>query len=248
MCGGGVGIGLGVAGCLLLCVVGWIGFDCYRLYEVKPCVEEAKEAVTKLKDLPSKYKKETTGYTNELKALKDKGTAKVNELLHEAAQAGMHFDTAKAQELKNEASAEVAKDAEEQKTITDKIKAVPGELKEETCDDGAAIPSQFQTCLGYLSGNIIYAVAAPKGMPTSEELQPYIQQATGLVKSAGCGSPAALAALLSAGDALNLSAQMTSSGVLFVAAASVSAMAASFLLAAGRSGSMRALREPLVEP
>lgn len=247
MCAGGVGIGLGVAGCLLLCVFGWIGFDAYRLYEVKPCVEEGKAKVESLKELPDKYKQETKGYTDELKALKDKASAKVSKLTHEAGQAAMHFDLAKAKELKKEASDEMAEDKKEQSTITGKIKAVPSELKEETCGDGEAIPGQFQTCLDYLSGNIIYMVLAPKGMPKSEDLKPYIDKAAGLVSSAGCGSAASLAALLSAGDMLSLSAQ-TSSGVLFLAAMSFTAMAASFMYAAGRRGSMHALSEPLVMP
>jgi len=248
MCAGGVGIGLGVAGCLLLCVVGYIGYDAYRLYEVKPCVEAAKEKVASLKELPDKYKKETQGYTDELQALKDKAQAKVSELTHAAGKAAMSFDMAKAKELKQEASDEMAKDKKEQEAITDKMKAVPGELKEETCDDGEAVPAQFQTCLDYLSGNIVYTVLAPKGMPTSEDLQPYIDQANSLVSSAGCGSAASLAALLSAGDMLSLSAQTTSSGVLFLVVASFSAMVASFMLATGRRSNMLALTEPLVMP
>eukprot|EP00419_Tripos_fusus_P024721 CAMPEP_0172697766 /NCGR_PEP_ID=MMETSP1074-20121228/28981_1 /TAXON_ID=2916 /ORGANISM="Ceratium fusus, Strain PA161109" /LENGTH=211 /DNA_ID=CAMNT_0013518703 /DNA_START=20 /DNA_END=655 /DNA_ORIENTATION=+ len=211
MCGGATGMIAGGLGCLLLTVVGWIGYDSYRIYEMKPCVQEAEDKVHMLKGLPAKYEK------------------KSGKLVQEAKQAAMHFDLAKAKELKKEASDEMH------------------EMHEETCGDGEAIPEQFATCLDYLSGNIIYLVLAPKGLPKSSDVKPYIEKAEAIVSHAGCGSAAALAALYSTGDTLRLSAQTLSSGLLFVVSVSFSAMVASFTFAAGRR-SAHGLREPLVMP
>merc|ERR1711862_888918 len=97
----------------------------------------------------------------QLQALKDKAKAQLSKIMAQAQKAAMSFDTKKATELKAEAAAETRKANEEQSGLTKEIQGLPASLKKDTCDGGKAVPNKFTTCLGYLSGNVIYTIFAP---------------------------------------------------------------------------------------
>merc|ERR1719330_2274992 len=105
----GVAKVLGACSCVLVC---WIGFDAWRLSQVKPCVVGATAAVEKLKELPDKYKQKAADDKAEIQDLKDSANAKYTDLKGEAKQAAMSFDWSKAKELKDAASAELSKHKE----------------------------------------------------------------------------------------------------------------------------------------
>eukprot|EP00413_Alexandrium_margalefii_P048059 CAMPEP_0204592492 /NCGR_PEP_ID=MMETSP0661-20131031/50969_1 /ASSEMBLY_ACC=CAM_ASM_000606 /TAXON_ID=109239 /ORGANISM="Alexandrium margalefi, Strain AMGDE01CS-322" /LENGTH=241 /DNA_ID=CAMNT_0051602723 /DNA_START=47 /DNA_END=772 /DNA_ORIENTATION=+ len=239
-----VGTGLGVVCCVLLSVVGYVGFDAYRLSEVKPCVAEAAGTLAKLKALPAKFANKTAALEDKLTALKDEGEKKYSDLESQAKKAAWSMDLSKARELKDKASAELQEAREKEAAIRGEMDAIAGDLKTETCSDGEAVATDFGTCLGYLHLNLVYLVLNPPGMPTADSVKPSVDSAKSVLSNAGCDASPGMEVVLTAARSQGyVPAALAAGGG---ASALVGAALAALALAGRRSARLGPLEERLV--
>merc|ERR1712048_16470 len=94
---------------------------------------------------------------------------------------------------------------------------------------GKAIPAKLNKCMGYLSGNLVYSVFAPSGIPSPQSIQPLIDQVDGLLSKAGCESSAE--SLMSVSSIGSASISMASVG--YGVALTLSMLFAAYVLKGG---------------